>query len=183
MHNAPPAIDLATPATREVGAPDAVEPALDPGVETLMVVAMPSVLFGSGRVGTSTFATDVGLALRFEYTSDRNGAPTRATKFAVTTGFGVQAIDHRPTTFGALYAELNFRSFFKVIPFDVGVGPAMYPAATFPGTGEHYGTELGGQLSLRLPLFLAHLRYMAETGFEFQVGYEVPIPFLFQRSR
>lgn len=173
--NAPGDVDLAKPLPHENGAPDRFEKPADPGNEALVVFAIPTFVFGTGREPSSSAVSELGLELRFErHDSDR---AWHAPHLAATLGAGfVQLYEGSTGTHaGALYGELDVRfpTAWGVLPVDVGVGPAVYP-----DTGE-----LGGQISIRAPLMAAHARYMQDNGFEFWVGYQLPIPFIFGRSK
>jgi len=59
------------------------------------------------------------------------------------------------------------------------------PRARWWGGPAFYGetADAGAQITVRFPLMFVRARYLAGTGGELWFGYEVPIPFLFQRSR
>jgi hypothetical protein len=184
MHNAPPIVNLDEPPRNERGDPAAFTPGEQPGTETIAVFATPSILLGSGRFDNGKMATEPGIAFRFERLVDQGAAYLEPRAFAITLGTGLaQVTEDRPTIFGALYAELNYRFVVKVIPFDIGVGPALYPSASSQATNEHYDPDVGGQISLRIMILQIRARYMAETGLEVMAGYSIPIPFFFRRSR
>lgn len=184
MHDAPGLVDLDKAPARETGEPQAYEPPQQPGSETFVVFAMPSILVGTGRLDTGQAAGEVDLAFRIERTVDDGGALLHKSAFAVTAGVGLaQFGEYQPTIFGGVYAELNYRNILRVIPFDVGMGVALYPGINVPSRMETHGTDLGGQVSLRFPLLAVRARFMIDTGFEIMAGYEVPIPFFFGRSR
>lgn len=183
MHSAPGLADLDTPVPREIGAPDAYAEPTAPPSDTITVFAIPFFALGSGRLDTGTAASEVGLELRIERTLDKNGALLHESAFALTAGVGLaQFYDNRPTIFGATYAELNYR-FMVTLPIDVGMGVAVYPGASLPATMEHYGAEVGGQLTVRFPVLSVRVRYMADTGPEIMAGFSIPLPFFFGRSR
>jgi hypothetical protein len=172
--NAPGDVDLAVPMPRENGAPERFEPPKDPGNTALVVFAMPTFLGGTGRLAGSRGAFEPGLEVRFE----RHDSDTRwfATHLGVTLGFGfVQIYENLPDHVGAVHAELNVRfpTAWGHLPTDVGVGPVVYPD----------DGDVGGQISLRVPLLTLRARYLQRSGFEFWGGYEVPIPFVFGRSK
>lgn len=170
--NAPGNIDLNTPMPNENGDPARFEPAVDPGSKQLVVIAMPSMMGGTGRLDKG--AVEPGLEMRFEL--HETGKEWYATRLAFTAGVGfVQLYEQARDHFGALHAELNLRfpAIKGVIPLDIGVGPAFYAD----------DAEFGGQISLRLPLLTLRARYMERNGFELWGGYEIPIPFIFSRSK
>ncbi len=184
MHNAPGVVNLDRPPTREVGDPKAYESPESPGTETIVVVALPSVMIGTGRLDTGDAAGELDLAFRVERTVDDGSALLHKSAFGITAGVGLaQFGENQPTIFGGVYAELCYRSIFEVIPYDIGIGPALYPGVTVPSRMESHATELGGQVSLRFPLLAVRARFMTDTGFEIMAGYQVPIPFFFGRSR
>ena len=173
-HNAPGIVDLDTPPPREVGSATAFVPPAQPGSETIVVFVMPNFVIGNGRRNLSSQAAyELGVSFRVERTVDDGAALLHKSAFAITAGVGLaQFYETRPTLFGATFVELNYRNLIKVIPFDVGVGAAIYP-----------GADVGAQLSVRFPGLLVRGRYFAEGGFELMAGYEIPIPFFFGRSR
>jgi hypothetical protein len=183
-HNAPPIVNLDEPPLHEAGDPAAFTPGTQPGTDTLAVFVMPNFMMGTSRFDTGRFAVEPGVSFRFEHVVDDGARYLDDSAFALTIGTGlVQLTDTRPTIFGATFVEVNFRFLIKVFPVDVGMGVAAYPGASAPAVGEELSPAIGGQLSLRMPGFLARARYMTETGFELMAGYEVPIPFFFRRSR
>jgi hypothetical protein len=176
LHNAPGNVDLGAPPAREIGAPDAFERPTDPGTTTLSVIPIPSILLGTGRGNPGELVTDFNLETRFEYHSDKAREPFGKYAVAFTAGLaGVHLAEHRGAEFGALFGEVSFRfpTIKGVVPTDVGVGPVIYPT----------NFEAGGQITVRFPLLALRLRYVERGGLEFWAGYQVPIPFLFQRSR
>ena len=181
MHSAPGLADLETPMSREIGAPEAYAEPTAPPSDTIAVFAIPYFALGSGRLDTGDAATEVGLELRIERTLDKDGALLHESGFALTAGVGLaQFYDNRPTIFGATYAELNYRLSLSVVPMDVGMGVAV---ASLPATMEHYDAEVGGQLTVRVPVLSVRARYMADTGPEIMAGFSIPVPFFFGRSR
>ena len=172
--NAPGNVDLTKPLPNENGDPMRFEVPADPGRTSIVVFVMPTFLGGTGRAGGSNGAIEPGLELRFE--SIDSAKPWFAKNLAVTAGVGfIQIYERRPDHFGALHAELNFRfpSIKGVIPLDLGVGPAFYPD----------DPEFGAQISMRFMVLTVRARYMERNGFEFWGGYDVPIPFIFSRSK
>jgi len=171
--NAPGNVDLSKPLPNENGDPVRFEAPADPGRKSIVMFVMPTFLGGNGRNGGSEGAFEPGLELRFE-SLDNDKALGKT--LGVTAGVGfAQIYESRPDHFGALHAELNFRfpSIKGVVPLDVGVGPAFYPD----------DPEFGAQISMRLMLLTVRARYMERNGFELWGGYEVPIPFIFSRSK
>jgi len=184
MHNAPPIVNLDEPPRNESGDPAAFTQGTQPGTETLAVFVMPNLMMGTSRFDNGRFAVEPGVSFRFEHVVDDGARYLEDTAFALTLGTGlVQFTETRPTIFGATFVEVNFRFLIKVFPVDVGMGAAVYPGASAPAVGEELSPAIGGQFSLRMPGFLARVRYMTETGFEMMAGYEIPIPFFFRRSR
>ena len=59
------------------------------------------------------------------------------------------------------------------MPADLGVGPVVYPSEF----------EAGGQLTARLLIVAARVRYLPDSGLEIWGGFQLPIPFFFERSR
>jgi len=177
MHNAPGNVDLGAKPAREIGNPDAFEPASDPGTSTLSVIPIPSIMLGTGRGNPGQLVTDLNLETRFEYHTDPKGKePFGKYALAFTAGLaGVQLADKGGSGFGAMFGEVSFRfpTIKGVVPMDVGVGPVVYPT----------DFEVGGQITVRFPLLAIRLRYVENGGLEFWGGYQFPIPFLFQRSR
>jgi len=175
MTNAPGNVDLTAPLPNENGDPARYEPPRDPGTKTLVMFVAPMLMLGSGRIDApSTLVVEPGMEFRFE--SHETGKRWSAPTFAITAGLGfIQIYEARPDHLGAFYSELNFRfpSIKGVVPMDIGIGPAFYAP----------DAELGGQLTVRLPLLSMRGRYMARNGFEFWAGYEIPIPVIFGRSR
>lgn len=173
IHDAPGNVpDLALPLPNENGAPDRYQPPEDPGTETFAVVAQPSFTGGySQRADDGIF--DFGLGVRFEYHDGvRNWlGPT----LAGTIGVSLVDIANRPGGTGVLArAELNLRLAPKgFLMLDFGAGPAMYLDTK----------DVGAQLSLRFMVFTVRARYMRDAGVEIVGGYEMPIPFLFRRSK
>lgn len=177
-HNAPLVTNLDEPPLRETGDPAAFETGTDPGTETLAVFLTPGVILGSGRYGTEIFHAEPTFALRFEHKKDPGRGYLDASAFAITVGTGIVALDtDRPTTPAAVFAMLDYRFIAKVIPMDVGLGPVLYPGA------DRFSTDIGAQLDFKITILEARFRYMKDTGFEFGVGYSLPIPLFFQRSR
>ncbi|MBX3155794.1 MAG: hypothetical protein KF773_07335 [Deltaproteobacteria bacterium] len=175
MANAPGHADIAVPPARELGDPETFEPAADPGTSTLAVIPIPSVMLGTGRGNPGTLVTDLNLEVRFEHTSDAGRAPFGKRALAFTAGLVGVHVDDRGGAYGAMFGEVSFRfpSVKGVLPMDIGVGPVVYPA----------DFEAGAQLTVRFPLLALRARYVERSGFEFWAGYQIPIPFLFQRSR
>ena len=174
MHNAPPIVNLDEPPLRETGDPKAFTPGEQPGTETIAVFATPSILLGTGRFDNAKLVTEPGIAFRFERLVDTGAAYLKPSAFAITIGTGIaQVTEDRPTIFGGISAELNYRFVVKVVPVDIGVGAAVYPS----------DPDVGGQISLRLMIVQVRARYMANTGLEVMAGYTVPIPVFFRRSR
>jgi hypothetical protein len=175
MHNAPGVIDLAKPPLHENGDPARVDPPTDPGVETLTMFAMPSALVGTGRIDDGQPAGEYSLELRFEHHVDDGMAPFGSTAFAMTVGTpALQVSGTRGAALGATFVEANYRFLLGHIwPIDIGAGPAVYLD----------DTAFGAQLTVRLPLVAVRGRYMQHDGFEFWGGIQLPIAFLFQRSR
>lgn len=178
MKNAPGLTDLSQPLERENGDPERFEPAVDPGSKTLAVFMNPSLMIGAGRepVTAQDPAYEPGLELRFEHHSaafDRKLLADRT--LAVTAGVGfAQLVKGRPTVGGPLFAELNYRfPSWNKAPTDIGLGPVVYPA----------NFDAGGQLTVRLLIMAVRARYMADGGFEFWGGFQIPVPFFFGRSR
>lgn len=180
MKNAPGVTDLSQPLEREDGAPQRYEPARDPGVKTLTVFATPSLMIGAGRrpLPAQKAAFEPGLELRFEHHTRRAGGDREAWAWralAVTAGIGfAQAVEGRPTIAGPLFAELNYR--FRAgngPPVDIGLGPVVYPSEL----------EAGGQLTARLVIAAVRVRYLPDSGYEIWGGFQIPVPFFFERSR
>ena len=73
---------------------------------------------------------------------------------------------------GAYYLEASYRT-LAGLPIDIGVGPAMYSR----------NAEVGGQLTVRIPLLMLRFRYLPDSRFEVMAGTEFPFGFLFSRSR
>jgi len=183
-HNAPPIVNLDAPPPRETGDPNAFTPGEQPGTETLAVFVMPNILIGTGRWNNGKAIGETGMSVRFERVVDNGARYLNDSTFAVTVGTAfVQFTENRPTVYGGTFVELNYRFLMGVVPADVGMGVAVYPGASAPAIGEDLSAAIGGQLSVRLPLFQLRARYMTETGFEIVAGYELPIPFFFRRSR
>lgn len=176
MRNAPGVTDLSKPPERENGDPDKLEPATTPGAQTLTVIAMPSLMLGAGRRPIDNAPTvEPGLELRFERYTGREGQLLGARGFAATAGIGfVQAAGDQPVIAGPLFLEADYRTVLaKTWPVALGLGPVVYPSEF----------DAGGQLTVRLPLMAVRVRYLADSGFEFFGGFQVPIPFFFERSR
>jgi len=171
-HNAPGLSDLSTPLPRETGDPDRFEAARDPGSETYMIALGPYVLGGLGRDGGGG---EVGTELRFEHHTDDKQGLVAGSSVAITAGFGIaQWFERSSVVPGAFYGELNYRGWVgDKVPLDLGLGPAIYP-------GE---PNVGAQITLRSLGSMLRTRYMSATGLEIMFGYEMPIPFFFQRSR
>jgi len=177
MKNAPGVTDLSRPLERENGDPDRFEPAKDPGQETLTIIAMPSLMIGAGRepVPAEKAVYEPGLELRFEHHTDEGHEPFASRALAFTAGIGfAQLVDGRPAIAGPLFAELDFRfPTWNKMPTDIGLGPIAYPA----------NFDAGGQLTVRVPFIAARARYLAHSGPELWIGFQIPIPFFFERSR
>jgi hypothetical protein len=174
--NAPGVTDVTAPMARENGEPGRFEPATDPGTRTIAIIAMPSVMFGVGRreIDADHPTIEPGLELRFERHESAGAEPFGRRALAITAGMGfAQFIDQRPTILGPVYAELSYRFMTGGPPIDIGLGPVFYAD----------DTELGAQLTVRAPLTAVRTRYLPRSGFEIFVGFELPIPFLFSRSR
>jgi hypothetical protein len=176
-HNAPGLVDLSAPPPRDRGdaEPDAFVAPEEPGTATLAVIPMPNVLFGTGRGNPGSLAIDLGFEMRFEYHASAKRQPFAKKALAFTAGLAsLQVVDRGPNDFGGMFGELNYRfALGGIVPMDVGVGPVVYPT----------NFEVGGQVTVRLPLIAIRLRYVEQSGFEFWGGYQIAIPFLFQRSR
>lgn len=171
--NAPGLVELDLPLAHENGDPQRFEESGDPGMQTLSVWANPYWLWGHGRRDANGASREPGLEIHAEVDE-----PTRleSSAFGVTAGFGfVQYGPGRVTdAIGAAYVELDRRFLLgDSWPVDIGLGPAVY-------FGDR---EAGGQLSLRIPLGLFRVRYMATSGIEVMAGVELPIPFFFSRSK
>jgi hypothetical protein len=184
MHNAPPIVNLDEPPRRETGDPAAFTPGEQPGTETIAVFAMPEIMFGSARFDNGQIVFEPGIAFRFERLLHAGAAYLEPRAFGITLGTGIaQVTEARPTVFGGVSAELNYRFLLKVIPADIGLGFAVYPGASSSSTGEDFDADIGAQLSARITLLHVRARYMPSTGFEIMAGYSVPIPVFFRRSR
>ena len=172
-HNAPGIVDLGVPLAHENGDPRRFESPADPGYESLSIWTNPYYLWGHGRRDASGASREAGLELRVEHAE--TGLLDRDS-FGVTAGFGfAQWGDGRTTdATGAFYAELDRRlTLGDVWALDIGLGPALY-------VQQH---EAGAQLSVRIPLGLLRVRYMATSGIEVMAGFELPFPFFFSRSK
>jgi hypothetical protein len=167
LHNAPGAVDLSTPLEHENGAPGRYEIPSSPGQNTLAVYTMPYLIGGVGRINE---AGETGLEMRFEYSHDYSFADR---SFAITAGVPSMQWHGDRAILGAFYAEANYRTLAGSLPFDIGLGPAIYSS----------NAEIGGQLTVRLPLLMLRLRYMPDSRFEVMAGTEIPIGFFFSRSR
>lgn len=177
-HNAPAIVNLDQPLPHESGDPKVFDQGAQPGTETISVFVTPSILFGSGRYGADFLHVEPGIAFRVERLVDDGAAYLKASAFAITVGTGIVSItDQRPTTPSAVFAQLDYRFPLVVIPVSVGIGPALYPGA------DHFDTDVGGQLDLKITILQIRARYMPTTGFEIMAGYSVPIPMFFRRSR
>lgn len=177
MKNAPGVTDISKPLERENGDPDRFEPAVDPGAKTLTVFTNPTLMIGAGRepLPAHEAAYEPGLELRFEHHTAEGRALLAERALAVTAGIGfVQAVNGRPTIGGPLFTEINYRfPTWNNAPTDIGLGPVVYPA----------NFDAGAQLTVRLFLISARVRYLADSGFEIWGGFQIPIPFFFGRSR
>jgi hypothetical protein len=177
--NAPGLTDLSKPLERENGDPQRYEPAREPGMKTLTVFANPSVMIGAGRrpLPAQKAAFEPGLELRFEHHTARAGdrEPFAPRALAVTAGIGfAQLVDGRSAIAGPLYAELNYRFLVRnSVPMDIGLGPVVYPSEF----------EAGGQLTARFLIIAVRARYLPDSGYELWGGFQLPIPFFFERSR
>ena len=172
VHNAPGVVDLHAPLPHENGDPLRFEPASDPGFETLSIWTNPYFLWGRGRERASGASREAGLEIHVEHAADSR---LDMSTFGVTAGVGfAQWGPGRTTAVGAFYVELEHRFALGEAWFaSVGLGPALYTQ----------GAEAGGQLSVRVPLGLLRVRYMARSGIEVMAGLELPIPFFFSRSK
>ena len=171
VRNAPGIVDLHAPLPHENGDPQRFEAAADPGFETLSIWTNPYLIWGHGRVNADGASREAGLEVHVEHAADGR---LDLSAFGVTAGFGAQWGPGRTTNVGALYAELEHRFAYRdAWYFDLGLGPALYTE----------GREAGGQLSLRMPLGLFRVRYMARSGTEVMAGLELPFPFFFSRSK
>jgi hypothetical protein len=176
MRNAPGVTDLSKPPERENGAPERFEQATSPGAQALAVIPTLSGMLGVGRgpVGHSP-TVEPGLEVRFERYTGRERQLLGARAFAMTAGIGfVQGASGQPTIAGPLFLEANYRTVLaKTWPVDLGLGPVVYPSEL----------DAGAQLTVRITLLAIRARYLADSGFEFFGGLQVPIPFFFERSR
>ena len=174
LHNAPGVVDLGTPLPHENGDPQRFEPAGDPGRETLSIWTNPYFLWGRGRYRANDASREAGLEIHVEHAAEGLLVPT-AFGFTAGFGFALWGPGRATDAVGAFYGEVDFHTLLgpDSWPIDIGLGPVLYSQQP----------EAGGQLSLRLPLGLLRVRYMARSGIEVMAGFEVPIPFFFSRSR
>ena len=174
LHNAPGIVDLGTPLPHENGDPQRFEEAGDPGRETLSIWTNPYFLWGRGRVRANDASREAGLEIHVEHATS---GLLDDTALGLTAGFGFAQWGPGRVTdaVGAFYAELDFHTLLgkDSWPVDIGLGPALYTQQP----------EAGGQLSLRIPLGLLRVRYMARSGIEVMAGFELPFPFYFSRSK
>ena len=173
LRNAPGVAQLATPLAHENGDPQRFEPADSPGFESISIWTNPYYLWGRGRYTANGASREAGLELHVEHANEGFLDPT---SIGVTAGFGFAQWGPGRTTdaIGALYVELDRRfALGDGWPVDLGVGPVVY----------RQQSEVGGELSLRIPLAMLRVRYMATSGIEVMAGFEVPFPFFFSRSK
>ncbi len=173
LRNAPGSIDLATPIAHENGDPARYEPPKDPGADTTVLFAIPYVVGGAGRFRPGSDGSgELGFEMRAE--QSRHGL-LDPEAWAITAGMAfVQWGDAvRTVAPGAFYAEVDRRWLAKVWPIDVGVGPLLYVD----------DSSVGVQATLRVAVVMIRARYVANTGAEWFVGGEIPIPFFFGQSR
>jgi hypothetical protein len=177
MKNAPGITDLSQPLEHEDGDPQRFEPAREPGQKTLTVFAVPSLMIGAGRepLPADRAAYEPGLELRFEHHTADDREPLGKRALAVTAGVGfAQLVETRAAIGGPLFGELNYRfPTWNGVPTDIGVGPVVYPA----------NFEAGGQITARMAIVAARARYLADSGLELWIGFQLPIPFFFGQSR
>ncbi len=171
IHDAPANIELAEPIPFENGAPAKPNPVLETGSTSVAIVAAPYALAGLGR-DRGTMTVESGVELRYEQAHD---APMELENWGITAGIAInQSSATSSKTPGALYLEGGYRFMaLGPLPFDVSAGPVVY-------VDNH---NVGGQLTARWLIFMIRTRYVANTGWEAFTGAEIPIPFLFGRSR
>jgi hypothetical protein len=172
VKNAPGVIDLGTPLPHENGDPQRFEEAAAPGFETLSIWTNPYWVWGHGRYDANGASREAGLEVHVEHA---DSGPLDASSFGITAGLGFAQWGSGRTTdaVGAFYAELDHRLPGDQAFITVGLGPALYVQ----------NREAGAQLSLRIPLGLFRVRYMATSGIEVMAGFELPFPFFFSRSK
>jgi len=173
LHNAPGTTNLAAPLPRENGDPVRFESATDPGSTYFDIIAAPFITGGTGHRAGPGGAVETGIEFQLE---PRHDGPEllEAATLGITAGIAVAQWSDGPVRLpGPIFAELSYRFVGGVIPMGVGLGPVLY-------AGDH---DLGAQLTYRLFGGVFRFRYVANGGFEFTGGYEIPVPFLFGGSK
>jgi hypothetical protein len=161
--NAPGDVELVVPPARETG----YEAPADPGPQYLVLTATPQLGWGVTRDGA---VVEPGLAIRVEHRASTD----IFRGFSVIAGGGVVQLDeHRGTRSGTLFAEAAWRSYVGAVPLEIAGGSAVRAG----------GFDAGGQVTGRLFLMYARVRYLADGGVEGWWGFELPIPTVFGYSR
>lgn len=173
LRNAPANVDLATPLPHEDGRPERTDPGVDPGNEYSDVIVAPFFTGGVGRDTGKDGLIETGIEACYE-PSHPGPELMSSSSFGIAAGISIAQWSNRPARLpGPMFAELQYRFTGFVFPMAVGLGPVAY-------VGDN---DLGGQLTYRLFGGVFRFRYLATGGFEFQGGYEIPIPFLFGGSK